>query len=230
MTYLELIQELEHILGERQDLESRIRSWINMTLVRVARLFPFEELKSFASGETSAQEKVYRISLLFGIDDLRQIEDIRLIDGNNSWKLTYVPGSRLDREEAEPAIWGFGRPRRYSKWGNWLEFVDQIPNKEYTLYLRYHRRFPVLLHDTQEPLVTYLDDFLIASTAAWAYATLQENADSQYWATVAMGLWRDIYKDLQKTYDYTPRMKGFSPEAPLMGEYWNNPFVKGITE
>jgi len=230
MTYIEFIEELEHILGERQDLEPRIRVWINMTLVRISRLFPFDELKGFSQGVTIAQQKVYEIPLLFNITDLRQIEDIRLIDGNDSWKLNYVPGMRLDKEEAEPTVWGYGRPRRYSRWGNWLEFVDQVPNKEYQLYLRYHRHFPRLVQDDDEPEVPYIDDFIVASTAAWAYATLQENEDSNYWATVATGLWRDIFKDLQKTYDYTPKMKGFAPEAPLIGEYWNNPFVKGITE
>ena len=230
MTYIEFIQEIEHILGEREDLEPRIRVWINMTLARVARLFPFDELKGFVQGETIPQQKVYDISTLFGISDLRQIEDIRLMDGNNSWKLIYVPGVRLDKDEADPEVWGYGRPRRYSRWGNWLEFVDFVPGAEYPLYMRYHKHFPRLVQDDDEPAVSYIDDFLVASTAAWAYATLQENDDSKYWATVAMGLWNDIFKDLQKTYDYTPKMKGFSPELPLVGEYWNNPFVKGITE
>ncbi len=230
MRYTDFIQELMHILGERRDLESRIRVWINIALTRIARLFPFQELKGFATGATIAQQKVYELTTLFNITDLSVIADIRLIDGNNSWKLKYVPAIRLDREESEPEIWGYGRPTRYSRWGNWLEFVDQVPAKDYSLYLRYHKLMPPLVDDDDTPIIPNMDDMIVASTAAWAYATLQENDDSTYWATVATGLWRDIFKRLQKEPDYTPKMKGFSPELPLVGEYWNNPFVKGIRE
>jgi len=224
--------EVEAILGKRVDLESRIHSWANIVQKRVARLYPFHELQKLVTNVvTISGQKTYHLKDDFGVVDLHTIMTFRLIKGTNSWKLKYVPPAELDKEEANPVTYGLGKPRRYTRWGDYVEFVDYVPDDAYTLYLRYLKWPEELLVDVDESELVNKDDLLIAATCAWGYAVLEENDDSAHWASVTSGIWADVLKDLEYNPDYVPKMKGFkSAKSGLVGEYWNNPFIRGIEE
>lgn len=232
MDLSEWTSEVEAILGKRADLETRIHMWANIVQKRVARLYPFQELRDLTTGiSTVSGQKTYSLTTDLGITDLHTIATFRLIQGVNSWKLRYVPSAELDKEEANPTEYGLGKPRRYTRWGDSIDFVDYVPDDSYTVYLRYLKWPEELNSDSDESELVNKDDLLIAATCSWGYKTLQEDEDSTHWANVTSGIWGDILKDLQNNPDYVPKMKGFkSAKTGLIGEYWNNPFIRGIKE
>ena len=225
----ELVTEVCDILGiEETDIQPRVQTWLNLTLVRVGRRHFWQDLKSTdTSNATVASTKEYDIVTDWGFTNLRHIHAIDLIDGTNSRKLVYVPTRRLDERRPYPEAYSDYKSWGYTRWGSKIELID-VPDDAYTLKIRYSDWITQFTDDADTCDIDNIDDLLLAATVAWGYASIEDEDSALKWAKIAEMSFQDAIAVEKAEPDYEPVMVGHIMGDAYNVQYWASPFVHSV--
>lgn len=221
LTGEEMENEVRSNLGGRTDLDDRLYRFLNFAQDQLARYHQFDELETLV--ETTTTAGVGTLSLPSKPLDIRSL---RLIDGSQSRKLTYYTPRQFDAMVPDTSWYATERPSIYTAYRRTVE-LWRIPNDSYTVYLRY-KAYPTAFSEGDDDTSDFegMDDILIALATSWAFRSLGESEKASYWVGVAAkGMQLARNADLFRT-DYAP--SGTASVNLPAGEYWNNPFIKGV--
>lgn len=221
LTGTEMENEIRSNLGNRTDLDSRLYRFINFAQDQLARYHQFDELETVL--ENTFTTSTGTVDLPSKPLDIRSF---RLIDGSHSRKLDYYTPRQFDEVLPKPDWYTTGRPSIYTAYRKKVE-VWRVPDDSYTYKLRY-KAYPTAFTDGSSETSDFegMDDILIALATSWAFRSLGESEKASYWIGVAAkGMQLAKKADLYTT-DYEP--SGEATANLTAGEYWLNPWVKGV--
>jgi len=189
------------------------------------------EVDSLLTTDTSTAatvdgQKSYHITTGLSLTRPRDIFSIILHDDSNSRKLVWVAPRELDLKIPYPERFGEGRPKWYTRFGNYIELI-RIPDAAYTLYIRYSQWPAALTTDASEsPFGAEWDHIItfLAKDIANAYLSGQYlNFTDRAIAYLKLGLAEAITKP-----DEGMTARPFDPcsEYTSIGETWKDPFFK----
>lgn len=229
-TYSELIRQTMLKLQPRSDGVTRlaVEQAINDAQRVIASVKDFDELMILdtSNATTTANTSLYNIDNDLGLTRPKDIYSIRLMDEDNSRKLTYVPFRRLDATIPYTTQVGTGRPDWYTIRGRYIELF-KIPDDEYSLYVQ-HSRWPAAANyanaDDATPFLN-IDYVIVTLAADMALASLEGGQSD--WFQRAKSLLGIALSEEETRPDQTLVAQPFNPtySGPI-GEYWNNPWIK----
>lgn len=229
-TYSELIRQTMLKLQPRSDGITRlaVEQAINDAQRVIASVKDFDELMTLdtANASTTANQSLYHIEDDLDLTRPKDIYTIRLMDEDNSRKLTYVPFRRLDEAIPYTEQVGTGRSTWYTIRGRYVELF-RIPDTAYNLYIQ-HSQWPAAANyanaNDTTPFLN-IDHVIVTLAADMALASLE--GGSSDWFQRAKQLLGVALNEEDTRPDQTLIAQPFNPTcAGPMGEYWNNPFVK----
>lgn len=205
-------------------MNDRIIDALNFAQQRIARAYSFDELNEVEETFTlTASTKRYSIVDDMGLTNFKDINSIRLIDGENSIKLDRWNYRKFDKFYPRPENFSTGRPRVYVRWGRNVTFF-KIPNDDYALYTRYSKWPTALTAGTQESDYLDKDPLIVATGILEMYLLLEEYEDAKIWFQRVSGLLQDAIK-AESDVDWEPQAMGSGEFAyPVSGTPWTDPF------
>lgn len=227
-TYGEFIRRVMINLQPRIDGVAllAVKEAINDAHYAIACVKDFDELiiLDTTSAETVDGQKLYHIESDFGLTRPKDIYSIRLMDGDESRKLDYVPFRELDKRVPYTEQTGEGKSTVYTVRGKYVELY-RIPDDAYALYIQ-HSQWPTVLSDDDDESDYENKDFAIVSLSTdMALASLEGGGGN--WMERAMYL-LGLSKNEETTRpDVSFVARPFCAKSYVAeGEYWNNPWVK----
>lgn len=176
---------------------------------------------------TVASQKLYHLETDLLLVRPKDIYSIRLMDDEESRKLTYVPFRELDERIPYTEQSGEGKPKWYTRRGEYIELY-LIPDAAYDLYVM-HSQWPAVLVDDTD-LTPYPNiDHVIVSLAINIANEIQIGQITE-WETIASRLLGLSSGEHATRPDEMLVAQPFTTKAPMPGEYWNNPWIKKIEE
>jgi len=140
MNFLAIYTEVISRLGNRTDITTRAKQWVNQAQFSIATSYRFFELEVSVTGSTTSSTRTYSLP-----SDLRVILSLR--DTTNSRKLTQADWRTFDKLNQTT-----GKPSRYTRFGSSME-LDPTPDATYSLSLRYLKRVASMVNGTDEPIL-----------------------------------------------------------------------------
>lgn len=140
MDFSEIYGEVINRLGNRTDITTRAKQWVNQAQFSISTSYRFFELETSVTGSTTASTRSYSLP-----SDLRAILSLR--DTSNNTKLGLADWRTFDKLNQTT-----GKPSRYTRFGSSFE-LDPTPDATYNLSLRYLKRVASLVNDTDEPVL-----------------------------------------------------------------------------
>ena len=206
--------------GRTDVTSARLTSMLNQILVRFSLMHSWRELEVRMKHTTEADEAEY---LWPTSPACEMIRNIVLVDDASSWPLERIYFSRMDELYPNPATLASDRPRGYVLWRGTYELVP-VPDAAYALYIRYTRKVNTLSEDEDTPLITTIDDALIAEACARVYRSTEEYEKmrifhAQALEMVAQGIGHDRRKP-----DWLPKVNS-AVRGPMSIGDAANPFV-----
>ena len=227
LTNTELQDEIRYNLGNRTDLDTRLQRFLNLAQIRVARLHDFDELKALMTNTTNYVDDSTDKFLVVPTR-LRKVFSLRLIDGSNSRKLDMVTPRMWDRVIPKPDYYSRGRPSKFVRWGDNLEFW-RVPDAEYDLELRCTLWPTPFSTGSQTSDLDQKDDALIALGTSLAFTSLRRmDKANEHWA-----IFRSIMKEstgedvIDPDLEITPGPGSTSSDVGLSKGY-DDPFVRSV--
>ena len=208
-------------------LSTRAVTWLDRAQVWISRETARQGiflLTSIATASTVASQKDYAFPF-----DVLAVFSMRYEDGNNSVKVKPIMPWEFDDLVPRPASLATGQPNWYVPYKSTNTFeLFPIPNAVKTLRLRLAYWPSTLGADSEVSDFSYADDVLIAKATEYGFRWLQEIPDASAWKKQAEEeLDRVIMAERGKYPDWEPVARGFTASsAPLLGEYYNDPFVE----
>lgn len=197
---------------------------INDAHKAIARVYDFDDLmvwdktNAFTADSTAA----YHLTTDWGLTRPKDLHTLKLMDGDSSRKLVYVPPSRLDDTIPYPEGIGEGRPKWYTRRGNEVELI-RIPDAVYAVYVYYSQWPNTLADDDDETPYTDLDDVII-QTAVQAVRGIMEEEYVEL-TNIAKALIFGAKSEHAERPDRFLVARPFSAGNQNLGEYWKQPFV-----
>lgn len=226
LTAVELEDELRAGLLEREDVELRLRRFLNLAQQRLARMHDFYEMQVFSQHillNTNNDSDRF-----LELPTLRECFSIVLIDGANSRKLVGRTSTFMDRIAPKPEYWARSWPTDYCLWGRWIE-VYPLPLATYPIRLRW-TQWPIpLTEDTDVSQFESKDELLIELAMTYAYRSLGKEEDAAKHEAFARGLLAEAKEVDRKRPDIT--IQPAPSDAAMIGhtgpgDPWNNPWVR----
>jgi len=240
MTLTEFATEVLNILGRGGDnvdtaLSARLLpsgtnyGIINRAIKRIARNWGWKELRvtSVTDLDTVASQNYVDIS---GLDPIRYIVDIRLMDEYNSRKLIRKQtGRQVDRQAPYTSLETY--PTHYLETYHTISDVSThvielwaTPNAAYDLTVRYSK-WPDNYTTTETPEITQIDDVIINLSVSMAFGAIGEHEQSaHYYQNWYMPALTEAVGLEMEDPDYDPIWMGFQGGPDSLGDYWTNPF------
>lgn len=210
-------------------LEDRCVDFLNWAQQRTARHYGFHELNALQESAATV-DTVKTYPLVTGTNNLgltrpKDITTIRLIDSENSRKLTRWNHRKFDLKFPYPTNYSTGRPTLYIRWGNSLEMF-RIPNDAYTLYIRYPQWASDLDTAAQTSDFENKDQLLISGAILEGYLHFEEYEDAKIWYERFLGQLTDAVR-AEGDIDWEPQAEEFSilPGGYTSGEPWLDPYA-----
>lgn len=234
MTRIEAVTMICDAVGKRVSalspsgslLEDRVITFLNWAQVRIARFFDFPELSVLATTSTLiADTKRYPISSGtndLGLERVKTIRSIRLIDGANSRKLDYWLYRKFDHHYPHPENYSSERPSIYTRDGNFLEFF-KIPNNTYSLSIRYTQYPHELTSNAQVSDFLNKDQVLVTAGIFETYFALEEYNDAKIWYARLVGQLKDAVR-AEGEPDWEPEAEPFGLPSYRSGTPWIDPY------
>lgn len=231
----DLLGEIIAGLGNRQDISTaRLISNLNLAQSRLSRAYDFLELQkinvqNIVYSGTPATDKIQGLPLL-----TKTIHSIVLVDQSslaNSRKLIERPWRWFDEKFPVPEFVAPGWPDIYTRWGTSI-IVFPPPQAAYQLNIRANF-WPTpftATNGTQFSDFDNKDDILIDLTLSRIFRSLgpataglaEEYLNSAIMATKEAIAREGTRPDMQISRD----VKGLNETAA--GQYWADPFIKGV--
>lgn len=205
-------------------LSARMTNWVNRAQQWVARRADL--LQYISSAPTIASQQFYAFP-----SNLRKCYGIKLEDGLNSRKLVCTMPWEFDRAVALPSATTTARSTLYIPYKNTGQFeLFPIPDKAYTLRLRYSLYPSDFTSATAVSTFTGIDDALICYATMFGFRWVQELKDAQEWEKIGNEIvdWVNENEDESHQFiDWEPISEGFSTQsADFIGQYYSNPFIR----
>lgn len=202
MNLEELKTEVKEIVA-RDDLDHRLKSWINRGLERVVNdaTTPFRSLE--VTYEATLDPGVRTFTLPMG--KVSKLVSLYLDDH----KLIRIVASEYDRlfREARTAP-SKGRPTHYTRYGNMFEFYP-IPVTEHTLFLRYEKAHKKLEKDSDVLEIPYTN-LVVAAAVVKAFTDLLMPEEATYWHQVYQSELRSTKnRELRVDGDLPMKLEGY---------------------
>jgi len=203
-----------------------VEEGINAAVKALVSLNDFDEMLTLdsTSASTVTDQQRYHLTTDLLLTRPKDIYSIRCMDEGDSRKLIYVSPRELDTKIPYPEQFGTGRPKWYTVFGLYIELF-RIPDAAYDLYIRYSQWPDVMTDDTDECVLTHVDESIImlAKDVANSYLNGEYlNIASKAMEYVKMGVKEERTRPDQDLYA-KPYCAGGS--LPL-GEWWTNPFAR----
>lgn len=211
---------------------------VNRAIMRIARNWAWKELR-ILDLETFDTTDGQRYVDLDSIAPIREIVDVRLIDGANSRKLVRVEDIWLkDKYIPDPTQIAEGRAVRYSESyitigsSNHLCLVlDPIPDAVYDINLRYSK-WPDTYTANQSPEIFNIDDVILNLSTSMGYAYIGEYPQAGFWyRNEYMPALKEAVKLQISSPDWDPIWLGHTSPPDLgrgfANQPWRDPFFMG---
>jgi hypothetical protein len=227
MTLEQLSAEVRSNLGNRIDLDTRLTQILNLTQIRIARRFDFDELKRAITMNTSitadpAADKIITIPVS---QDIKRLYNVRVLDDSRSHKLTQYVTSEWDTKIPEPEYFSRGLPTMFTRWGRRDLELYKVPDKEYPLFIRLIV-MPAELTTGESSDLLHMDDVILALATSWSFLSLGQRERANEWFVVFRNSLRDVLD--MRGYEYDLKLDAM-PDAGVGAEYWRDPFIRSIT-
>ncbi len=210
-------------------LGDRCIDFLNWGQQRIARFYSFHELNTYTESATTVTS-VARYPMVTGTNNLglirpKDIQSVRLIDGENSRTLTRKSVRWFDQKFPLITNYSDSRPHIYIRWGNDLEFFRR-PDAAYDLYLRYPQWASELTAGSTATDFENKDQLLITMAILEGYLHLEEYDDAKVWLNKALGLLVDAVR-VEGDIDWEPQASAMStdPGGYQSGEPWIDPYA-----
>lgn len=230
LTLAELKGELRVILSDRSDVEPRLTSALNMSQMRIARAYRWEELETLYTNTTGfTSTPADDMYLTFPVD-VRDIYSCRLQDDANSRKLIRVPNRSWDKRLPDVTYLSTGRPSHYTLYRNVMELWP-VPDAAYNLIAR-GIMWPTAFVPATPGAVSTLDekdDMLIVLAASWLLRSVGDIEKSNDWFVMYKRMLTDaINEEGEKPdVDYPIGLK--DGVDVISGNYPADPFVRSVS-
>jgi hypothetical protein len=192
----------------------------------IASVKDFDELMTLdtANAVTAVDQKLYNIDTGLGLTRPKDIYSIRLMDTDNSRKLTYVSLRKLDEVVPYTEMIGTGRSTYYTIRGRNIELY-RIPDAIYHLYIQHSQWPTVQANDSDVTDYLNIDHVIVALATEMTIASLE--GTSTDWFARAKQLLGIALNEEETRPDQVFVAQPFNPyKVGPMGEYWLNPWVK----
>lgn len=235
MTRTQIIGEICDNVGKSRsatsvsatNLEDRVVNYLNWAQKRIARHYSFQELDILlTTAATVADIKRYPIESgtnNLGLVRPKDIQTIRLIDGENSRKLARWSTRKFDTKIPRPENYSTGRPSVYIRHGNFLELF-RIPDAVYSMSVRYPQWPLDLSAAGQYTDFKDKDQLLVTAGTLETYLALEEYADAKVWYDRFEGQLTDAVR-AEGNMDWEPQAEPMNLESSYTsGEPYYDPF------
>lgn len=221
MTRIQIVTEICDVVGKNLGasapsgalLQNRVVTYLNWGQRRIANHYSFYELQKVSETPlTVIGEKTYPLESganNLGLSRVANINSIRLIDDTNSRKLTFWHYRKFDAHHPYPTSSNAsGTPSIYTRWGNSI-VLYKVPNKVYSLYIRYGQYANNLdsdsqLHDFGEDK----DQLIVTAGILETYLALEEYTDAKAYYELFLGRLTDAVK-AEGDDDWEPQAEEF---------------------
>lgn len=200
----------------------------------IARVQDFDELKTWkTSGSvTVTSQKVYHLETDLLLTRPKDVYSLKLMDGTNSRKLTWIDPRVLDNENPYPEGTAVQRSTHYTQRGLNVELIP-IPDAAYTLHI-FYSQWPLVLSADSDNMsfADVMQDVIVSLAAEMTNAILDPTPErlSTDWAKRAQAyVTGSVFEHVQHP-DRQWKAKPFNPAGDVnyAGEYWKDPFIKGV--
>jgi hypothetical protein len=211
-------------------LKDRCVDFYNWSQHRVARFYSFHELNEINESAATVAS-VSRYPLVSGTNNVglvrpKDIQSIRLIDGQNSRILTRKSQRWFDQKFPLVTNYADGRPYIYTRWGDNIELFRR-PDAVYTLYIRYPQ-WPadVTIGSATSGFDEHKDQLLICGSILEGYIHFEEYESAKEWLQKFLGLLQDAVH-AEGDVDWEPQAEAFSLNkgGHISGEPWIDPYA-----
>jgi len=225
MTRSELREEVRFNLKRTSDAlsDSRINTWLNWSLQFIADLHTYEEMRKKTTDTTPSDGTSNTMDFP---TDMKDLYSITVQDGASSSKLIYVYPRLFDRVIPRIQEVGTRKPTHYVDYGTTYELYP-IPDKAYTLNIRYSKYPAEMTSDSDTPELVRKDSLIVAVATVFGFWSLREVEDAAYWGgEIVPTLYQASLTSDHSAEDWTPIARPFrSTRSTLEGEWWKNPFT-----
>jgi len=160
---------------------------INRAILRIARNWAWKELRVLDSTTFSTADGV-RYTSISTLQPLRSIVSVRIIETGRSRKLIRINDiRRTDQWIPCSTDVGEGIPVEYSEDNVMIETINTkclifnpIPDSDYDISIRYSF-YPPSYTSSQTPILTQMDDLIMALAVSMTYSALGEYPQSVFW-------------------------------------------------
>jgi len=209
-------------------LGDRCLDFLNWGQQRMARYYSFHELNTIQESAATVAD-VAKYPLVTGTNNLgltrpKDIQSVRLIDGENSRILTRKSPRWFDQKYPFPSNFESARPNIYIRWGNNLELF-KIPDAAYDVYIRYPQWAEDLTAASTATQFENKDQVLISAAILEGYLHFEEYNDVPIWLARFLGLLQDSVK-AEGDIDWEPEAMEFRGQGGYaVGEPWLDPYA-----
>lgn len=237
LTLADLTSEVRQGLGNRTDggvSQQRIVNVLNMAQKRVARRWPWKDLKQLLYAQMSYTNNPSADIFMSLPFQLRTVHSFVLLDTTGgistlgqSLKMIQKPWRWFDRHYPSPAWLAPGWPQVYAWWGQFIMMVPP-PQAPYTAQIRATIQPPafVLTNLTAASVYTDKDDILIN----WSLGYLHRSYGRLDRAVYHENLVNELVNEAIEQDDRQPDLEISRDLGELPGvtatTYWNNPWIE----
>ena len=223
LTLAELEIEVRAALGGRRDLDTRLKSIINLALQRLARIHDFDEMEVLSTTNiqnTGSDDDKYII-----LPTKREVYSIVVLDDAQSRKLVQRTPQYWDRLISKPEYWSRDIPTDYMIWGNTVELYP-LPDATYPIRMRW-TKWPTALNASDDVAeFVNKDDVIIELATSYALRTLGKESDADKHESAAKRMLGEAaaMDDSKPDMTITPTLSDAQMVTGQPSEYWRDPF------
>ncbi len=200
----------------------RINRWLNWSKDYIADLHTYEEMRKADNTLRTADGD----NTLSWPTRMKDLYSLKLVDGSNSRKLTYVNPRHFDDVIPRSATYSENRPAWYVDYGSNFELFP-IPNAIYNMTARFSQ-YPIdFATDASECELLRKDALITAVATVFGFWTLREVEDAAYWGSqLVPPLYEASLTSDHSAEDWVPVARGFGGGTSVVaGNWWESPFT-----
>lgn len=212
----------------RSDKTTLINSAINIALNKLSSEYLWNDLLTEASANLTVGSNAVSLA-----SNMRRLSEVRLLDGLNSHEIIVKRRTWIAEMFPDITAYAASRPRYAYVSGTTLYLVP-APDAVYNgIEYSYYRMHPDLTDDSTDILIPQADEAVIAFTTYWVFKSIEKHEDAAQWFAEYQMLVRDakrVDRDSAVDSTATPRgqSQGYTRGNVVPGDYWLNPFYKGV--
>lgn len=207
-----------------EDLQTRVRRYLDWAQRRIARHYNFHELTIIKDSTLTADTKRYVwTDSPISLTRPKDIGMIILLDSANSRRMHRVAYKSYVNRFPRPENYSSGIPRIYTRVGNNLEFF-YIPDAAYDIRIIYPQWPTPFTSSSQTSDFENKDELLIVMTVMETYLALEEYTDAAAWFNKGLGMLNDAVK-VEGDIDWEPQAEpiDLGGIGSLSGTPWTEP-------